>query len=160
MSMTKLDYFKLYSVLFVFFYLDFLRPWSFNFQGEFLFLGIIFVAFRCSLFSTLVTSLVWGLIKDLFFPDYSFYVLFFLTITLFIKYTLKHLHPKPFLKIILLTISIIFYSLLNSLVTPTIDFLFLVNFFIQSITVFYITNYFLLRWIHGLSKEQERLVSL
>lgn len=154
MNMTKLDYIKLCLVFFVFLYLDFIRPWNFYFQGEFLFIGIIFVAFRCSLFYALVMSLIWGTLKDLFFPSFPFYVLFFLATTVFVKYVLKQLHPKPLLKIILVAGSIILYSILNSLVAHRIDPFFLVTFFIQSIFVFYIANYFLQRWIHGLSKEQ------
>jgi len=139
---------KLSIALFLFFLVDFLKPFGFYFCSEFLFLGILFVSLNLAFLYSFGFAFVFGLFKDLFPPQsLLFYTFSFVLINMFLRLTLKYFHGRSIIKNLVVGLAIIFYALLNSIevgqILPSLIF----SFFMQSLLVFFIMERFLLKWV-------------
>ena len=152
--MKSITYTKLLLLLFLFLFLDILRPGGFYLAAELLFIGILVISIEVPLFYAFTMSALCGAVKDFVCVRFPFYVVCFVVITFFVKYSFKHLHPKKLLTLLIVAVSIVGYALLNSLESNTIEGSFLIVFFVQTLTLFYVIHYFTHAWVSDLSEIQ------
>jgi hypothetical protein len=145
---------KISFVLFIFLVLDLIKPLDYSLNVEFLFLGIVFLSSNYPLIFSFLLSMIFGYLKDILMGlDAPLNLIEFSFLSLAIRYFLFFFHKKTTNHIILIALSLFFHIFLNSVYFKITNFLFFYYFFIQSIFIYFLINYFLKRWIKNLSPE-------
>ena len=145
---------KLYLLFFIFFMLDLIRPFYFI-HTESLFLGVVFCALNCPLRSSISLAAVFGLLKDIYLQNNFLYNVFiFIAVVLLIQFICRRLHHNFLLVNLSFVISSLSYIIFNFLLVNTFNLRFALVFFFDSWLFFLAYQYFILKWIPELSKEQ------
>jgi len=145
---VRITFLKLSIVLFIFFLVDFLKPFGFYFCSELLFLGILFVSVNIPFPYSLGFALVFGLFKDLLSSQSLLSNTFiFILINIFFTLAFKYFHGRNIIKNIAVGLAIISYALLNSIEMEQIPFFLIFLFFMQSLFTFFIMERFLFKWV-------------
>lgn len=138
-------HFKILVALFIFFILDIIKPLGYSFCGEFLFLGIIFLALNFSPFVSFNLSILAGYVKDcLTSYDIPLNIIEFPVICIFIYYFLLHFRKA---KVVAVICALVIHIILYTLQVEIFDLHFLSLFFIHSCVFFLLINYLLRKWL-------------
>ncbi len=147
----KLLYLKLSCLLFFLILIDFLQPFYFTLRLEFLYVGLLFVSFHAPLGFAVVCMLAAGIVKDiLLFSFFPFYTVFFLASCVFIKYFLRHFHPRPIAQTLSVAAILMLYGLYNAMLVRQVDIKLLILFTVQSVVLYHLYQYLIIRWMPDL----------
>jgi len=141
---------RILLIIFSFFLLDLIKPFGYFLSVEFLFLGFIVVVSRESLSTSLATAFLCAILRDFFvFRGPALAVFEFPFLCLFIHYLRSHRLTLPrqkhvfIAKTLIISISLFVHILVNSIYIRSILGFQSFQFFIQSISVYYLIDYLL-----------------
>lgn len=151
---------KIFFSLLIFFIIDLIRPFGYAFNTEFLFLGIVFLAFNYPLLPALIMSIIFGYFKDCVSSlGAPINTIEFAVLCVFIHYALSYLSPlaksthKMLAKIFVFFGACIVHLTINALLIDDFLPLFSMFFLMQSFLVFLCISYLLKRWVNISSIE-------
>ncbi len=137
------------SLLIILFLLDVLKPFSFNLNVEFLFVGIIIISFYLSTFYAVFLAIILGTLVDLLLEErFFFHVVFFLITVGIIKYFMRYFHWRKVFIFIVPLFAIILYAFLNTLVVGDFSYFFILNFSLETF-IFFLGVEYLVRYKFG-----------
>jgi len=144
---------KIIVVLIFLFSIDLVRPFGYGLNVEFLLCGIIFLALHYRVYVSIPCALAFGYAKDVFLKTpYSINMIEFILLCAGIHYLMRlflltHNRTRIIAKCLVVFVSLILHSLLNTAQINSILPWYLLQFFIHTSIVYFITDYFLETWI-------------
>ncbi len=145
---TKLNPLKASSLLFVLFTLDILKPLGYYLSLEWIFLGIILLAFCLPLTLGLSLSFFFGYLKDIL-SSHNFYISIFEFpfLVFFIYYLDQRFKIKGAHIVILLLVFCLHLFFNLNILDISFPFLFFSRFLLHSFIFYYILEYTLKLWV-------------
>ncbi len=159
----KIPLLKLAIALFILFLLDLIRPLGYSLAIEFLFLGVIFVSLNAELSVAIFLSIFFGYLRDCLTPNTAVLsAIEFPLLCLLVHYLLAHIlfaRKKRYtatIRKLIVAIAIVTHLILNSIYGKRFLHLLSLQFFIQSLAVYFFVDYLLRNWMEHHSPSASR----